>query len=118
MASHLSLYHSVRVYIGYLFFSGKTVIKLSPERSDLPLRNFPNIQKDKCNFIRQKKHKVGNSILTFLYKFNSSSEIVKFCLQCSQILISFCIFVMPKVLFNILVKESLWHLCTHKYLPE
>src|ERR1035437_4818464 len=86
--------------MGYLFFSGKTVIKLSPDKSETPLRNFPNIQKFKCCFTRQKKQMVGNSIPTFSYMPNSPELIVKSFLQFWQILFSASIFLFFGFLFR------------------
>ena len=69
---------------------GRTVIRLSPDKSDTPFLNFPKIENMKYCFVRQLKHLLGTFNPTFSYKSKSPSSMTNFSLQLVQILFSVC----------------------------
>src|SRR3989344_1454785 len=79
--------------MGYLKLLGSTVIKLSPDKSEIPFLNFPKIKNARYCFVRQKKHCSGITNPTFSYRFKSPELISNSFLQSTQILVSVFVFI-------------------------
>src|SRR3989344_1120559 len=73
--------------MGNLGFAGKTVIKLSPVKSDVPFLNLPKVEKAKYCLNLQVVHLPGTLNPTFSYRSKSPESIVNSFLQFSQVLI-------------------------------
>src|SRR3989344_4653975 len=73
--------------MGYLALFGSTVIKFSPDKSEIPFLNFPKTQNAEYCLNRQKKHCSGIFKPIFLYKIKSPKSITNSFLQSTHILL-------------------------------